>query len=302
MISKNELSTLFEQLEIEKEAEQVIFDVLFEIEKNSEARQIFLPLYNRYKNEHKLDYKNLTDEVLPRMSELVSVHRYKLNMAVLFSILPYSIYFYNEESVTFEIWKNSVLDFKWKMLDCYDINGFFGIRTASLPWFERWFFGKRFAFHRLQFETNNSYIDYKSENFDIKKGDLYVSVHIPSSRGGVKFDKKNRDISYAMAKAYYAPQFKDGQVLFSCDSWLLAPYHSEILPESSNIRQFKEEFEIAETGPVSWHLPMIFNTEDLSNPEKLPENSAIQKHYKKLLIEKRDILGAHGFRFFKSGE
>jgi hypothetical protein len=228
---------------------------------------------------------------------LPEIHKYTVNLAVLFALAPYSEHFYYENGVTREVWINSLHDLKWKLLDCIDINGFAGIRSSSLAWFDRWFFGTRFAFHRLQFEINPSTRDYKSESFDIKTGDKLISIHIPSARNGIKFDKENRDISYAIAREYYSRLLGLEKPVFSCNSWLLAPYHSTLLPEESNIRQFKEEFEIVSSGPSTWQLPMIFGTEELSDVKTLPEKTTMQKICKRLLLEGKSPEGALGFRY-----
>ena len=102
-----------------------------------------------------------------------------------------------------------------------------------------------------------------------------------------------------MAKEYYSKILGVENPVFSCNSWLLAPFHSEILPESSNIRQFKEEFEIVSSGPCSWHLPMLFGTETIPETKDLPENSSIQKAYKKYMLAGGAPEGALGYRYYE---
>ena len=297
MSDKQKLKNFLSELAISDEHQDVIFDTLKKIEENEEACKLFFSFYTPYKEKGELDYDALYKEALPKMWELLpDIHKYTVNLAVLFALAPYSEHFYIENGVSHEVWINSVLDFKWKLLDCIDINGFAGLRSSSLAWFDRWFFGTRFAFHRLQFEINPSPTDFKSENFDIKKGDELISIHIPSARNGIKFDKENRDISYDLAREYYKEHF-NGKPVFSCNSWLLAPYHSTLLPEESNIRQFKEEFEIASSGASTWQLPMIFGTEDLSDVKALPENTTMQKICKKLMLDGKSPEGALGFRY-----
>lgn len=292
------LRCFLSELKIEEEHQLIIFDTLKKIEKHDEAKKLFFSFYTPYKEKGELDYDVFYKESLPKLWELLpDIHKYTINLAVLFALAPYSERFYYDTGVSREIWINSLLDLKWKLLDCIDINGFAGIRSSSLAWFDRWFFGTRFAFHRLQFEINPSPVDFKSENFDIKKGDRMISIHIPSARNGIKFDKENRDISYSMAREYYSKELGTEKPIFSCNSWLLAPYHSELLPESSNIRQFKEEFEIASSGASTWQLPMIFGTEDLSDVEKLPEETTMQKICKKRMLEGKSPEGALGFRY-----
>lgn len=299
MFDKTVLKNFLEELKIEKSHSDVIFNTLDSIEANDKARELFLSFYSPYKEKGELDYQALIKEALPKLWELPKMHKYEINLAVLFSLAPFAEPFYLQKGFSHKIFIDSILDLKWKLLDCIDINGFAGIRSSSLPWFERWFFGSRYAFHRLQFEINKATSSYKSERFDIKEGDPVISIHIPSARNGIKFNKENRDISYRQAKAYYSRLLGKENPVFSCNSWLLAPYHSDILPESSNIRQFKEEFEIASTGVSSWHLPLIFNTEVLPELKDLPESSSMQRAYKKFMLEGGVPGSALGYRYFE---
>ena len=293
------LKRFLRELEISDADASVIFETLEKIQKNQKAYEIFSAVINPYIENAELDYKSLKDITLPALYEIIDAHEYEINLAVLFSLAPYSEHFYLEKGFSRKIWINSLLDLKWKMMDCIDINGFVGIRSASLPWFERWFFGTRYAFHRLQFEINPSKRSYKSEKFDIKVGDPLISVHIPSTRNGIKFDKENRDISYRQAKEYYSKLLGIENPVFSCASWLLAPIHKEILPESSNIRSFGEEFEIDIANPNSWHLTMLFGTEKLPETKDLPEKTSIQRAYKKFMLEGGAPQSALGYRYFE---
>ena len=293
------LKAFLSELAIAEEHQSVIFETLEKIEANDEARALFYSFYTPYKERGELDYDAFHKEALPKMWELLpEIHKYAINLAMLFALAPYSEKFYEKPGISRDIWINSLLDLKWKLLDCLEINGFAGIRSSSLPWFSRWFFGERFAFHRLQFEINPAPKDYKNPPFNVSAGDSLISIHIPSSRNGIKFDKENRDISYKMAKEYYSKLLGVENPVFSCNSWLLAPFHSEILPESSNIRQFKEEFELVTSGPCTWQLPLIFNTENLPETKDLPENTSMQRTYKKLMLEGKTPEGALGYLIF----
>ena len=293
------LKSFLSELKIEEAHQDKIFEVLEKIQENDEASELFSSFFVPYKEKGELDYDAFYKESLPKLWALLpEIHKYEINLATLFSLAPYSEKFYIEKGFGHDIWINSILDLKWKLLDCIDINGFAGIRSSSLAWFVGWFFGERYAFHRLQFEINPAPSDFKSESFDVKRGDKIISIHIPSARNGIKFDKENRDISYKAAKEYYSKLLGVENPVFSCNSWLLSPLHSEIFPETSNIRQFKEEFEIASSGPCTWHLPMIFNTENLSDKENLPESTSMQKIYKKILLDGNSPQGALGYRYY----
>ena len=157
MIDIEVLRFFLTELEIDTEHMSLLFEVLEKIEAEEESRKIFSSFYTPYKEKGILDYQSLIKECLPKLWDILGdIHNYKINYAILFALAPHSEHFYLEKGHSHNIWIDSILDLKWKMLDCVDITGFAGIRSSSLPWFDRWFSGERFAFHRLQFEINPS--------------------------------------------------------------------------------------------------------------------------------------------------
>ncbi|MBQ7333839.1 MAG: hypothetical protein IJW38_05800, partial [Clostridia bacterium] len=56
--------------------------------------------------------------------------------------------------------------------------------------------------------------------------------------------------------------------------------------------------EIVATGTCTWHLPLIFGTESLPETKDLPENSSMQKAYKKLMLAGKSPEGALGYRYY----
>lgn len=85
----------------------------------------------------------------------------------------------------------------------------------------------------------------------LRKGDLAYRIHIPK---GVPFTKADRYRSYQSAVQFFG---KPG--FFVCDSWLLSPALSALLPTSSNIRSFFDDFTIVSVDETSdleglWHL------------------------------------------------
>ena len=153
MFDKQKLKIFLEELTIDTDSQDAIFKTLEKIEENCEASELFYSFFTAYAEKGVLDYDALYKEALPKLWELLDgVHKYTVNLATLFALAPYSEHFYIENGVSREVWINSLLDLKWKLLDCIDINGFAGLRSSSLAWFDRWFFGTRFAFHRLHRE------------------------------------------------------------------------------------------------------------------------------------------------------
>ena len=268
-----------------------IFD---EISKNDGAMELLLPLYTRYRDEHELEFEVLTKECLPKVCELTGLHRYRVNLPVMAAFAPHSRYFYDKLGVSYKIWRDSMMDIKWKLNECVLTCGFIGSRASD--WFKGWYYANRLTFHRLQFELAYARADFKKGGFDIKEGDQIIGLHIPSDTT-IPFDKENRDISYGLASEYFSQFFDKKPIPLRCSSWLLAPFHSEILPEGANIREFEEEFTKGPSAQTRGDLWRIFNTETLPEDKDLPENTKLQRAYKKFILAGGEPCSTTGYRY-----
>ncbi len=115
-----------------------------------------------------------------------------------------------------------------------------------------------------------------------------IYLHIPSDA-----DLKSGDIEeiYPFAEKYF-PEYADAKIY--CNSWLLAPALTKLLPEDSNIIRFQSQFSILEAEPdnpsfMSW----IFGSKELAC-EQLPERTLLQRHAKQYLLSGGKIGRAHG--------
>ena len=278
----------FEKEEIEKSLQ--LFDKLAEVK---EAFEIFDDVYIPYRDNHILNYEHFLF-ILDKVTKLSGMHRYEINWVLCVLLAAHSKYFYDAYGMPYEVYRESLMDFKWKLRETIKVYGIFGSRQDE--WYKNWYYAYRFTFGRLQFELRPSTIDYSSENFDVKRGQQLVYIHIPSDSTR-KFDEKNCEAAYEQAREYYEKILGKGNVIFFCASWLLLPEHSTILPETSNIRRFKESFEITQPGQTNGDLWRIFYMPEL--PEdftKLPEDTSLQRAYKKFMLEGGKPGYARGFK------
>ena len=105
---------------------------------------------------------------------------------------------------------------------------------GEIGWLSRHLKMRLFKLGRLQFCMGAS--DRDIPEFDVKKGDGVLEVHIPS---GEKLDIGECEKSFAMAKEFFARYFPDFKyTVFTCHSWLLDPTLKKYLSESSNIIKF----------------------------------------------------------------
>ena len=108
-----------------------------------------------------------------------------------------------------------------------------------------------------------------------------ISLHIPNS---AKLEPQLLRQSYETAKAFFAKYFPDyADVPYGCHSWLLSPNLKEILPQSSRIRYFQDQFIILNSEPSDDYLEWAFQRSPAA-VENLPERTSLQRSIKAFLL------------------
>ena len=248
---------------------------------NKDVREIYDSYLIPYKEKGVLDFADFCQKAIPEISKITNSHVFKTNI-LCYPLAAYSSPFYEKAGVDYKVWYDSMIDFKCKFIESRLTVGVPCAMTNT--WFKAWYYAERFCFTRLQFEPRKAKDSYKSARFDVKEGEEFITIHIPSMRD-VSFSRENRQKSYKEAREYYE-QHLGHPFVIGCESWLLADFHTEILPESSNIRGFTEEFERYRFKPHKLDLWRIYNieTDKLPDDEHLPEATDLQRRYKKFLL------------------
>ncbi len=293
MTKQNMMKNFLSEFSYTEQEVAAALELLQKFEKSAEAVSEFDKYYIPYRDEHKLDFAALNSDV-ERISEIAGMHKFELHLVFALLLGASSEYFYVQKGYSHELWKECLTDILWKMRECLQVNGFYGSRTFS--WFGAWFFADRVTLGRLQFEIIESNVDYKSDRFDIKKGDRIINTHIPADTTR-KFDEENCHKAYAMAREFFKDELGNNPVI-RCTSWLLWPAHEKYLPEGSNIRRFLSDFEInpdmvrESTGDL-WR---VFYTDEIyDDPDKYPGDTTIQRAYKQMLKDGTKSGWAMGF-------
>lgn len=187
-----------------------------------------------------------------------------------------------------------ILDIIAKLDECHRVKEIWGSFVAT--WFTYFFTLDRFTIGRLQFEIIPFPASISLDGKTIFNGQPAVNIHIPSGRPLLR---EQVQASMKEAAAFYADRFPGDSVLFTCHSWLLFPGHSAMLPEHSNIRQFMEEFTLirADISPDRKNLWRIFDTMDVEDLDKLPQNTALQKSYVNWIKAGNPIGNGLGYRY-----
>jgi hypothetical protein len=126
---------------------------------------------------------------------------------------------------TAKSFKKTVKDVLYKYRECKNVYGVDGI--FAWEWYESILQLKNFSLGRLQFEVKEFRLDaYEKDGKTVKKGDIVLSVHIPST--GEPLSKALCEDSYAKARAFFRNRL-GFLPPFVCWSWLLYGKNKEFL-------------------------------------------------------------------------
>ncbi|MBO5269586.1 MAG: hypothetical protein J6B77_02290 [Clostridia bacterium] len=245
------------------------------IAQSEEASALLSEALAAYAADRMLDYK---EEILKRsqkIAKLVSVHPYTTDLLVFMCMTRHLKTLYEARGLDLQIYRDSVLDLKWKTDECKLVKGICGSFVAS--WFPGFFRLERFALGRLQFELITARADYEKDGVRVEKDkDRVINVHIP--RTGTPIDKESCDRAYAQARAFFRDEVGE-RCPFVCHSWLLYPKNKELLSPHSNTYRFMSEYEIIASGDnLGEDLWRLFDTDE-KHPDRLPADTSFRRAY-----------------------
>lgn len=202
---------------------------------------------------------------------------------------------YKENGISEDMYFAAVEDLHCKMMECFDMYGVWGI--SSKGWFPSVFRMKTFGMGRFFYNMGI----YTGETFfvggqSVKKGDKYISIHIPSSKK--PFDLESRLASYELAYNFYKKSFEGKEPLFRCESWLLNPANKSLLEKKSNIVSFMNDFNIVDSYlyPDNRSMWRVFGSFHNLPADKLPRDTSLQRAYADYIAD-GNLLGA-GIGYF----
>ena len=239
------------------------------------AKTLFFEALSAYEKDCKIDYKKEILERSRMIENLTKIHRYTVDLLLFICMSKHLKTLYAERAIDMQIYKDSVLDLKWKLAECKAVKGICGSFVAS--WFTGFFDLTRFALGRLQFEVITMEKDYEKNGVKLEKDvSKVINVHIP--RTGTPLDQESCDASYAAARVFFEEE-AGKNAPFVCHSWLLYPENKDILSPTMNTYRFMSEYDIVawdiNEGQDLWRL---FDTHEL-NPDRLPTNGSFRRAY-----------------------
>lgn len=269
------LISFFDEFEYEENDARQLLCAYDTIESCEEAKCAFCDALLAYGASISIDYQT---EILDRASvasKASGIHTYTTELLMFICMTKRLRKLYGERGLDYQIYKDSVLDLKWKLEECKAVKGICGSFVA--PWFVGFFDLTRFALGRLQFEIITFPFNYEKDGLVLKKDESRViNVHIP--RTGAPMDKQSCDSAYAQAREFFKSEVGES-CPFVCHSWLLYPENKDILPPYTNTYRFLSEYDIFEWGVTGGEdLWRLFDTDE-KDPDKLPTDTTLRRCY-----------------------
>lgn len=271
------LEEFFETCNFGKEPSEVLLSAFDKIAENAEWAKSFLEIVSRYDGEEvNIDYANVDKSAL-EIAEASGIHKYTVTLLVYAAMTRRLRERYIERGIDLEIFKKSMMDFKYKLDECMLVKGVVGNFVSS--WEAGFLKLRLFGLGRLQFEIVPLGENITLDGVELSADSPAINIHIP--RSGEPFDRESVLASYRMAKEFFADTFVGKRTLFVCSSWLLWREHLNMLKEGSNIRAFIGDFTIIKekTYPDYTEIWRLFDVEYDGDPDHLPADSTLRRKY-----------------------
>lgn len=272
---KEYLTAFFVEFGYDSVDERCYLDAFDMIMGQEDPRGLLEVALAAYEADIHLDYRREILDRAQRIADISGVHTFTVQQLVFICMTKHLRAMYLRRNLDMRIFRDSVLDLKWKNEECKAVKGICGSFVAG--WYPGFFDLTRFALGRLQFELGKVHCDYSKNGITLEKDkSTVINVHIP--RTGTPIDKESCDKSYAAARAFFAAEAGEN-CPFECHSWLLYPENKEILPASTNTVRFLSEYDIVAWGVNEGQdLWRLFDTEE-TDPHKLPTNGSLRRCY-----------------------
>ena len=174
-------------------------------------------------------------------------------------------------------WENAE-DLTFKLHETHASKGTWG--NSALHWYRKFFDLNCIRLGRLQYEEST----WQEKDFPpLKQGDQVFKIHIPSSG---PLTPESVEASFQRAKKFFkdAGILKTDYIPLMCASWLIYPPHHDVFPQGGNIQKFQELFTVVTSYERTKDFIRIFHRADDGNYNDLPEDTTLQRNFKKFLL------------------
>ncbi len=207
------------------------------------------------------------------------------NLTVYMILAKQTYYNYLAKNISAEIYYDSMADITVWEKTCENKTGEVGLLQCG--WIDNTVKEGLYKLGRFQYQpTTFGFGEYKVGDRILRAGDPIITIHIPEGEpltDAVRYD------SYRRAAAFF------GENVFVCESWLLYPAHRDFLQVGSNIVRFMDDFTVLRSVEMRGDLSDLWRMYgygcDHSDFASLPEQTGMQRAYKKHLLETGGMTG-----------
>ena len=236
--------------------------------------ELFL-LISEYGQSYDIDYLAALDS-MKELSVRAKIHEYTGALLLFLCYTRALREYYREAGIPDYIFRDSVLDLRYKLDECLCVYGVAGSFVAK--WFSGFFRLERFALGRLQFEIVSFGADHTVDGIAITPDTRVLNVHIPRTQE--RLDHASVLESYRLAADFYRPILGD-KIAFVCSSWLLFPRHREMLREGANLLEFMNDYDVYASGEYQGYGEVwrLFDRAYDGDVSHLPDNTSLRRAY-----------------------
>ncbi len=195
---KEYLTHFFIDFNYQKSDSEYLLKVYNNICENPSANALMDKAIGIYSSDINCNFAALLS-IADEISKAINVHKYTTELLVCICLTKRLKSEYISRNIDLEIFKNSILDLRYKLDECKLVKGIVGSFVAD--WFYGWFNLTRFALGRLQFDMSTLGTEYKGLSADR----FALAVHIP--RSGEPLTTDACDSSFKLAKKFLKISF-----------------------------------------------------------------------------------------------
>lgn len=257
----------------------------------------------RFFYEHQLDIKLVTPQI-EEIAQKAGLSPYTIWLFFLVEAALSVREAFQKKDPSEKLFWDTFSDLRYKVNECKNMHNVWGNFVAF--WYPIFYSCDIVKLGRLEYE-NAVFEEEKPFTWGgltVNPGDPVKGVHIPSS--GEPFDEAARLDSYGRAYEFFKNELKGGPLVCVCHSWLLYPPYKALLSPTSNIRGFMGDFHIlgweeepAGTFHDNWRL---FGPDCEKPTAQLPENTSMQRAFKKYFLEGGRAGEGRGILLFQDGK
>ncbi len=194
---------------------------------------------------------------------------------------------YSSLGLTEELFEDNIKDIEVWAKHYFNSTGKRGIDSRHFEWIDSILEAKVIKLGRLQFEVMDVV------PIPLPENTLALNVHI---RAEEDFSRKSCIESYQKAFDFYTKMnFEFERIAFFCDSWLLYPDLSKILPSRSNILQFSADYEIISVDQGHSQMEERVFGMVSENLDAYPAQTSLQNNLRQWIADKNSVGKALGY-------